>query len=184
MITTRTGRHHARLVRFSTLLPALVLLTGCSSTPQPPSDVQSSAERTVRVVGEPVAVQCPSWGSPVIPDSYLPITNATDRTGTEVRVEATVIEFTSCRPLANAKVEFWHSDSNGVYHPEYNRGVTFSDADGSVVLRLSTPGAYETAPPHVHLLVSAAGYGYRSFSVTIDEGLSPVLLVLETGSDL
>ncbi len=95
-----------------------------------------------------------------------------------------MIEFTSCRPLANAKVEFWHSDSNGIYHPELNRGVTFSDGTGSVLLQVTTPGAYETAPPHVHLLVSAAGYGHRSFSVTIDEGLSPVLLVLETGSDL
>ena len=75
-------------------------------------------------------------------------------------------------PLAGAKIEIWHSDSSGHYHPSANgdasrfqagklalRGHVLTDANGHYRFSSIYPGIYWGRCRHFHVKVSAAAYG-------------------------
>ena len=91
--------------------------------------------------------------------------------GTALRVVGTVYSQDGVTPLANAKVEIWHADSAGSYHPEANgdiaryrrseinlRGTTHTDAQGRYAFDSIVPGHYGDRRRHLHWKVSAAGH--------------------------
>lgn len=63
----------------------------------------------------------------------------------------------NCKPVANARLDFWQADAKGVYdNSGYKlRGHLYSDHLGKYVLETIVPGAYETRPPHIHVKVKA-----------------------------
>ena len=63
----------------------------------------------------------------------------------------------SCRPLANAVLDMWQADENGVYDNSgfRYRGHIFSDAQGHFRFRTVLPGYYETRTRHFHMKVQA-----------------------------
>lgn len=63
-----------------------------------------------------------------------------------------------CSPIANAKLEFWQCDRNGVYdNSTYTlRGHQFTDAAGNYKLDTIIPGYYPGRTVHIHLKVQAA----------------------------
>lgn len=103
--------------------------------------------------------------------------------GTPLFVDARVVS-ASGAPIANAEVDVWQADDDGLYdvqRPELGdtrraRGVLRSDANGAVRFRSITPTAYPVPtdgpvgqmllatgrhpwrPAHVHFLIKAAGF--------------------------
>lgn len=65
----------------------------------------------------------------------------------------------SCKPLANALLDFWHSDEAGEYdHRGYRyRGHQFSDAQGRWTLETIVPARYSGRTRHIHVKVQAPG---------------------------
>lgn len=78
-------------------------------------------------------------------------------------------------PIANARVEIWHTDSNGFYHhpDDPNEGVRDANfqgygelrtgTDGRINFRTIRPGSYSidqdtVRTPHIHLQVTAADH--------------------------
>ncbi|MDN5204918.1 hypothetical protein QQ008_26245 [Fulvivirgaceae bacterium BMA10] len=74
-------------------------------------------------------------------------------------------------PLPNAKIEIWHCDADGIYHPEGNqdiahyeeseialRGFVISDKKGAYSFRSIVPGLYSGRRRHIHYKISAKGY--------------------------
>jgi len=66
---------------------------------------------------------------------------------------------TSCRPIANAMLDFWQADSGGAYD---NRGMRlrghqFSDATGVFRLETVLPGLYPGRTRHLHVRLQASG---------------------------
>lgn len=62
---------------------------------------------------------------------------------------------TTCQPIANAMLDFWHADDSGAYD---NRGFTyrghqFSDQDGNFRLETIMPGLYPGRTRHIHVRV-------------------------------
>ena len=66
----------------------------------------------------------------------------------------------NCQPLANAKLDFWQTDSAGEYdNVGYSlRGHQFTDAQGRYYLETVLPGLYNSRPiEHIHVKVQPQG---------------------------
>ena len=65
----------------------------------------------------------------------------------------------SCRPVANAKLDFWQADGNGNYdNSGYTlRGWQVTATDGSYRLETVIPGLYPGRTEHIHVKVTPPG---------------------------
>ena len=65
----------------------------------------------------------------------------------------------SCKPVANALLDFWHSDEAGEYDNRgfRYRGHQFSDAEGRFRLETIVPALYPGRTRHLHVKVQAPG---------------------------
>jgi protocatechuate 3,4-dioxygenase beta subunit len=66
---------------------------------------------------------------------------------------------TNCQPLANAWLDFWQADSNGVYdNTGYTlRGHQFTDGQGRFHLETVIPGEYPGRTEHIHVKIQPNG---------------------------
>jgi protocatechuate 3,4-dioxygenase beta subunit len=64
---------------------------------------------------------------------------------------------TDCKPVANALLDFWQADGNGVYDNNgYTlRGHQFTDSNGRYQLTTVVPGIYPGRTEHIHVKVQA-----------------------------
>jgi protocatechuate 3,4-dioxygenase beta subunit len=81
--------------------------------------------------------------------------------GTQGRalVVSGVVRDTACRPIANARLDFWQADGAGSYDNQgfRLRGSTSTDAQGRYRLTTVYPGLYPGRTRHIHVKVSAPG---------------------------
>ncbi|MFT3893813.1 MAG: hypothetical protein QM730_19455 [Anaerolineales bacterium] len=77
-------------------------------------------------------------------------------TGTKLVVSGYVYD-TNCQPVANAWLDFWQADANGVYDNNgYTlRGHQYTDATGHFELTTVVPGIYPGRTEHIHVKVQA-----------------------------
>ncbi len=77
-------------------------------------------------------------------------------TGTKIVITGYVYT-TDCQPVANALLDFWQADANGVYdNSGYTlRGHQFTDENGYYELTTVVPGIYPGRTEHIHLKVQA-----------------------------
>ncbi|MEN8443713.1 MAG: intradiol ring-cleavage dioxygenase, partial [Cyanobacteria bacterium J06555_13] len=77
-----------------------------------------------------------------------------DMAGTRIILSGQVLS-TACVPIANALLDFWHTDDQGEYDNEgYNlRGHQFTDAQGRYRLETIVPGIYPGRTRHFHVKV-------------------------------
>ncbi|MEM9907457.1 MAG: intradiol ring-cleavage dioxygenase, partial [Cyanobacteria bacterium P01_D01_bin.44] len=77
--------------------------------------------------------------------------------GTPMVVTGQVLSL-SCTPIANALVDFWHTNDQGEYdNSGYTlRGHQFTDAAGRYRLETIVPGIYPGRTRHFHVKVQAA----------------------------
>lgn len=78
-----------------------------------------------------------------------------------------------CLPLANAQVDIWHCDSQGIYSDVENavgqqflRGYQLTDAEGLAQFTTIYPGWYPGRAPHIHFKIrgteASGGYEFTS----------------------
>jgi protocatechuate 3,4-dioxygenase beta subunit len=98
--------------------------------------------------------------------------NYTVLPGERLEVSGFVYDGTgTSKPLANAKIEIWHADNDGSYHPNGNgkassyatadialRGFILTGEDGSYAFNTIYPGEYSGRTRHFHFKISAAGF--------------------------
>jgi protocatechuate 3,4-dioxygenase beta subunit len=91
--------------------------------------------------------------------------------GQPMRVAGTVYAEDGVTPLAGVRVELWHCDAEGDYHPSGNgdiaryrrgevnlRGTITTDADGRYAFTSIVPGHYGNRRRHLHWKVAAPGH--------------------------
>jgi protocatechuate 3,4-dioxygenase beta subunit len=98
-----------------------------------------------------------------------------DRKGFPLALAFTVVDSTSCAPLAGAAVDIWHCDANGEYSgwngntlaetfhngrndKTYLRGIQITGDDGVARFTTIYPGWYEGRAIHIHLKVHVDGH--------------------------
>lgn len=76
--------------------------------------------------------------------------------GTKLVITGYVYD-TNCQPVANAWLDFWQADANGVYdNSGYTlRGHQFTDTNGFYTLTTVVPGIYPGRTEHIHFKVQA-----------------------------
>lgn len=74
-------------------------------------------------------------------------------------------------PIEGAKIEIWHADDQGAYHPEGSgdvsdypaseitlRGFVLSEADGSYAFQSIRPGLYGSRARHIHYKITVPNH--------------------------
>ena len=81
------------------------------------------------------------------------------RAGVPLAVALTILN-TSCKPLANARVDIWHTDKDGAYSgygdavgQTFCRGIQLTDQNGKVTFDTIYPGWYRGRITHIHFQV-------------------------------
>jgi len=108
-------------------------------------------------------------GTPELANGEL---NYTGLPGEPIKITGHVLAATKTMdPIEGAKIEIWHSDSQGLYHPEGSgdagryrpdelglRGYVLTDRAGAYQFTTIYPGAYRGRTRHIHVRASAEGY--------------------------
>lgn len=97
--------------------------------------------------------------------------NSLNLAGTAMKLIGTIYDNDSSTPIADAKIEIWHADNDGVYHPEGSgdvsdypasqvtlRGFVISNSNGEYAVNSIKPGLYTGRRRHIHYKVTASGY--------------------------
>jgi protocatechuate 3,4-dioxygenase beta subunit len=62
-----------------------------------------------------------------------------------------------CKPIPNARIEFWLANPSGDYD-DAHRATVFAGQRGEYRLESNVPVSYGGRPPHIHVRVRAPGY--------------------------
>lgn len=81
------------------------------------------------------------------------------------------VDSTIKQKIENAKIEIWHADHQGTYHPQARgdtsdfepeqinlRGTVVTNKNGLYAFNSIRPGLYNPRPRHIHFIISAPGY--------------------------
>jgi protocatechuate 3,4-dioxygenase beta subunit len=68
-----------------------------------------------------------------------------------------VLAVHECKPIPNARIEFWLANSRGDYD-DAHRATVFTEERGEYRLESNVPVSYGSRPPHIHVRVTAPGY--------------------------
>lgn len=88
------------------------------------------------------------------------------RKGVPLILRITIIDASTCKPLAGAAVDVWQADAVGHYSDEsregtlgqtWLRGVQLTDAHGLAKFTTIYPGFYSGRAPHIHVKVQVDG---------------------------
>ncbi|MEQ8535633.1 MAG: intradiol ring-cleavage dioxygenase [Imperialibacter sp.] len=108
-------------------------------------------------------------------DSKLKRSNITEnRPGLPLAFKVRVVNVKDCTPIANAVVDIWHSDKDGLYsgYPRqgekridttgetFCRGHQTTNAEGEASFVTMFPGWYPGRAPHIHFKVYMAGNSF------------------------
>lgn len=99
--------------------------------------------------------------APTPPDAEGPFyrSGAPERssTGTGLVVRGRILGAPDCRPLPEARIEWWHAAPSGRYD-DAHRGSLKADPEGTYRYSTDFPGKYPGRSPHIHFKAFAPGY--------------------------
>lgn len=171
------------------LVILLLMLAGCANPPSTPDSALPTATAVMAETVAPAAAVTPTTAPAVSTDAPAPEPTATiapmaatplgqqlaaqfnapvTAAGEVILATGRVLDRAG-NPLGGVAVEFWQTDSTGVYdHPgdagtaNRDRGFQFygtatTDGDGRYLFRTVQPGYYEPRPRHIHIKVKQDG---------------------------
>lgn len=100
---------------------------------------------------------CPPTAHDEIGPFYRPDAPVRAKVGEGYVLTGRVLSSEGCRPLPGSRIEFWLVGPEGRYGDAYQATV-HSMADGGYRFECAPPPAYVGRPPHIHLMVTAAGH--------------------------
>ncbi len=100
-----------------------------------------------------------------IPGEHIRRDLSDGRPGVPLALRTTVVDSSTCRPIARAAVDVWHADASGIYSGfgagarsrTFMRGVQITGRDGLASFRTVYPGWYPGRTVHVHVKVHIGG---------------------------
>ncbi|MBI5031733.1 MAG: intradiol ring-cleavage dioxygenase [Chloroflexi bacterium] len=132
------------------------------ATPVPTSTASASTSNTASAL----ACTAPAQLTPALTEGPYFKAGSPERaslidstvTGTKLVLTGYVVT-TDCKPVANAKIDFWQADAQGNYDNQgYRlRGHVFSDASGRYQVTTIVPGLYPGRTEHIHVKVQTPG---------------------------
>jgi catechol 1,2-dioxygenase len=153
-------------MRFGCALAAslfVLVLVGCG-------DSESSSSRTTEPskksppaeTGESQAAGGgPADCKPTQPDMlgpfYEPGAPVRTSVGSGYVLSGAVLAADDCKPIRNARIEFWLANPKGEYD-DAHRATVFAGERGGYRFESNVPVSYSGRPPHIHVRVTAPGF--------------------------
>jgi protocatechuate 3,4-dioxygenase beta subunit len=137
--------------------PTQPAASGSTSTAAPATDAPQALQPTPSCTDDDEVTPDQTEGPFFTPDSPERASLREDGiAGTPLTITGAVLA-TDCTPLANALLDFWQADNEGVYdNSGYRlRGHQFTDGQGRYTLETIVPGLYPGRTRHVHVKVQA-----------------------------
>jgi protocatechuate 3,4-dioxygenase beta subunit len=155
-------------IRFGCLLAAslfVLVLAGCGDVsesglsqmaqPSKKSPSTETAESHAAAGGEPA--DCKPTQPDMLGPFYEPGAPVRTRVGRGYVLSGTVLAAEECKPIPNAKIEFWLANPRGDYD-DAHRATVLADQRGEYRFKSNVPVSYGGRPPHIHVRVRAPGY--------------------------
>jgi len=139
-----------KLSRFLFILMAIVGSSACTTVQQTTVDLTATSIQSI-----PTSITAETHScKPTLDDGVSPsyISNAPERTvvGRGHVVTGVVLSSVDCKPIPNAKLEFW-PEEEGFGHPDSSRATFFTDQEGRYRFECNLPD-------HIHMRISVPGY--------------------------
>jgi catechol 1,2-dioxygenase len=141
----------------------VLVLAGCSDVSESSQMAQSSkkSQPTETAESHAAAGDGPANCNPTQPDMlgpfYEPGAPVRTSVGSGYVLTGTVLGAEECKPLPNARIEFWLANPRGDYD-DAHRATVFAGQRGRYRLESNVPVSYGGRPPHIHVRVRAPGY--------------------------
>jgi catechol 1,2-dioxygenase len=151
--------------RFGCMLAAslfVLVLIGCSDVSESSQTSQSSKKSKPTETGDNrSAGGRPTNCKPTQPDMlgpfYEPGAPVRTSVGSGYVLSGTVLAAQECKPIPDARIEFWLANPSGDYD-DAHRATVFASQGGEYRLESNVPVSYGGRPPHIHVRVTAPGY--------------------------
>jgi protocatechuate 3,4-dioxygenase beta subunit len=158
---------HEKRLRFGCMLAAsmfVLALTGCGDVSESGSSqrAQSSKKSPPTEAAESHAIAGGSADcKPTKPDMlgpfYEPSAPVRTSVGSGYVLSGRVLKAEECKPIPNARIEFWLANPRGDYD-DAHRATVFAGQRGKYRFERNVPVSYGGRPPHIHVRVRAPGY--------------------------
>ena len=153
-------------IRFGCMLAAsliVLVLAGCADVSETGSSQRSQPSKKSKPTktAESHAAGGHANCNPTQPDMlgpfYEPGAPVRTRVGSGHVLSGTVLAAEECKPIPNARIEFWLANPRGDYD-DAHRATVFAGERGEYHLESNVPVSYGGRPPHIHVRVRAPGY--------------------------
>ncbi len=112
----------------------------------------------IAVLGAPVwAETCKPTEPDALGPFYKPDAPVRSSVGKGYVLSGVVKSSLDCRPVKEARIEFWLAGPNKEYDDEH-RAMLSSNGSGAYRFESNFPPGYFGRPPHIHIRVSAKGF--------------------------
>jgi protocatechuate 3,4-dioxygenase beta subunit len=157
-----------RSIRFGCVLAAslvVLVLAGCADVSESGSSqmAQPSKKGPSTETGESHAAvggghaNCKPTQPDMLGPFYEPGAPVRTSVGSGYVLSGSVLAAEECKPIPNARIEFWLANPRGEYD-DAHRATVFAGHRGEYRLESNVPVSYGGRPPHIHIRVKAPGY--------------------------
>jgi catechol 1,2-dioxygenase len=143
----------------------VLVLPGCadvsesgSSQRAQPSKKSKPTETAESHAGGGGPTNCKPTQPDMLGPFYEPDAPVRTSVGSGYELTGTVLAAEECKPIPDAKIEFWLASPRGDYE-DAHRATVLANQRGEYRLESNVPGSYGGRPPHIHVRVRASGYG-------------------------
>jgi protocatechuate 3,4-dioxygenase beta subunit len=157
---------HEKSTRFGCVLAAtlfVLVLAGCADVSESGSSqmAQHSKKSPPSETAESHAggghVNCKPTQPDMLGPFYEPGAPVRTSVGSGYVLSGTVLAATECKPIREARIEFWLANPRGEYD-DAHRATVFAGERGRYRFESNVPVSYGGRPPHIHVRVMAPGY--------------------------
>jgi catechol 1,2-dioxygenase len=142
----------------------VLVLAGCadvsesgSSQMAQPSKKNGPPTKTAESHAAGRSAECKPTQPDMLGPFYEPDAPVRTSVGRGYLLSGTVLGAAECKPIPNARIEFWLANSRGDYD-DAHRATMFAEERGRYRLESNVPVSYGGRPPHIHVRVTAPGY--------------------------
>jgi protocatechuate 3,4-dioxygenase beta subunit len=152
-------------IRFGCALAAslfVLLLAGCGGSESNSSRTAEPSKSPPAETGESYAAAGgPANCKPTQPDMlgpfYEPGAPVRTSVGSGYVLSGAVLAAEECKPIRNARIEFWLANPRGEYD-DAHRATVLAGERGEYRFESNVPVSYGGRPPHIHVRVTAPGF--------------------------
>jgi protocatechuate 3,4-dioxygenase beta subunit len=155
----------AKSIQFGCALVAtlfVLVLAGCGDGSESSSSRAAEPSKSSPAqIGESHAAGGLANCKPTQPDMlgpfYEPGAPVRTSVGSRYVLSGTVLAAEECKPIGNARIEFWLANTRGEYD-DAHRATVLASERGEYRFESNVPVSYGGRPPHIHVRVTAPGF--------------------------